>query len=344
MMKKFIMVGIMAGAIFSQDPISVSNVPGAAADFDDLQSALDQSAEGSIIYVYGSSDSYGHIVLTKPVSLFGAGMFSNTPNLSRSKVASVSFSFYQADSSSGSSITGFEVATSISVSSDLHDIRIERNIGKQITLSDNYDIYIVNNYLNYPNAGSSSIIISMTESENVTILNNYFYISGYISSTNNVSCISGSNAFISNNYMFCDNEHPSFPFEILTGSSMVAENNIFAGDANGFSDVSNTQFRNNIYHSELPLGQNFNSGTGNIVGAPVFESAEFGTMSFQQLGFGSPGLDGGTDGTDIGIQGGVYSFQNAYMPPLPFVQYMNVPAIAPANSTIEVEIIGKSHN
>lgn len=343
-MKKLIAMGIIVGTIMGQDPITVSNVPGAAADFNDLQTALTASIAGSIIYVYGSSSTYGDINITKSVTLIGAGMFSDSPSLNRSKVGSVTFSLFQTDTSNGSSIIGFQATSEITVSTGLHDIRIERNIGKQINLTNNHNIYIINNFLDYSEASASSQNISMTECADVNIINNFIRLTGGTNSSGPASCVSGNNALVINNYMYAHNSYNSPEFGIISGSDIIIENNIFGEGGGQFSGVRNSQFRNNLYTSALPIGTNQNTGSSNIVGNAIFESSVFGELDFHMHGFSSLGIAVGTDGSDLGIQGGIYPFSNAYMPALPYVQQMNVPAIAPANGSINVEVIGKSHN
>ena len=157
---------------------------------------------------------------------------------------------------------------------------------------------------------------------------------------------SGGHALVANNYIYFLSDESSGNTEYLfRGSNYTIENNIIQllGYAT-WGDPSSSQINNNLASLDAPTGQNFNSGSENIIGSATFTSTTWGDADYYSLDFGSPGIESGTDGTDLGIHGGALGFENAYMPPLPYVHKLLVPAVVPQNGTITVEIIGKSHN
>lgn len=188
-----------------------------------------------------------------------------------------------------------------------------------------------------------TIIISLSNSINTSIINNIIYNDSNQSS--NVWIITGGNALVINNYIYYkDNESYAIE-EVFSGSDYTIENNIIIMDGYvTWGNISNSLFYNNLSDSELTLGSNGNGGSGHIVGTPVYTSTTFGDPDYYALTWGSPGTEAGTDGTDVGIQGGIYKFSNAYMPPLPYVQELDLPTVVPLNGSVNVKITGKSHN
>ncbi len=57
----------------AQNVITVDNTPGTQADYDNLQTAISQAANGDIIYVHPSETNYGNINVDKPLTLIGYG-------------------------------------------------------------------------------------------------------------------------------------------------------------------------------------------------------------------------------------------------------------------------------
>lgn len=338
-LKRIILFGIISSVILAQDPITVSNVSGVSADYDNLRTALSAAPENSTIYVYASTESYGNIDIVKKVTLLGAGMYSDSPSPVRSRVGTVNFTTSQSDSSHGSTLIGFETA-SISVFTGLRNITIARNTGSTITLSQNLDISIINNRLIH---NSSGIMISLNGSTNTTILNNH--ISKDIDSYSADGIFDGGNALVANNYVYFRDQDSNGSENMFSGSNYVVENNIFhLSNYAIWGYITSSQITNNLSQQEPPIGQNFNSGYENIIGSALFTSTTFGNLDYYKLAFGSLGIEAGTDGTDLGIHGGAIGFEDAYMPPLPYVYRLLVPASVPQNGTITVEIIGKSHN
>ena len=336
---RIILLGIIASTILAQDPITVSNVPGVSADYDDLQTALDAVPENSTIYVYASTVSYGNIDISKKVNLYGAGMYSDTPSTVRSTVGSVNFITFQSDSSHGSLMSGFATGP-MTVSEGLRNITLERNVGSTIALNQNLNVTIMNNYLSSNASGS---MISLNGSTNTTILN--CVVLKTISASDFVCIITGGNALIANNYVYFRDTQDYGSEYLFSGSNYTIENNIFELlNYATWGSLSSSQITNNLSPDGAPIGQNFNSGSDNIIGSATFISTNFGNSDYYALDFGSPGIEAGTDGTDLGIHGGAIGFRNAYMPPLPYVHRLLVPAVVPQNGTITVEIIGKSHN
>lgn len=339
--KRILLLGLITGALFAQNPITVSNVPGISADYNDLQVALDEAPANSTIYVYASTTAYGDISITKKVNLFGAGIYPDSPSLVTTKLGNVNFSISQSDSSHESTLCGFEFTSTITLAGGLRGISIERNKGRNIVLNQNYNISIINNYLSGSNIAYLRLI-ALGGSLNTNILNNYFYIT--YTSDSNIYAIDGGNAVIVNNDIYVNNPYNGGSYShLMNVSNCIVENNIFRGDGN-WASTNSTIFSNNLSVNPVPIGASSNSGSGNITGSPVYVSTSFGNPDYYGLDWGSPGIGAGTDGTNLGLQGGIFVFSNAYIPPLPYVQRLLVPTVVPQNGSVTIEIIGKSHN
>jgi hypothetical protein len=153
----------------------------------------------------------------------------------------------------------------------------------------------------------------------------------------------------------------------------VISNNIFIGDSaignyEVFLDVSNAIVTNNIFYYRDPKGCAYcnmsynltykttqdtlpygnNTGGNNIANQdPMFAGAPQESHNFSydydyHLGQGSPGINAGSDGTNLGIYGGSYPYSDVI--PIPKVSNVNIlnPKI-PVNDTLNVRIKAVSY-
>jgi len=75
-MKKIVwLLSFIPSLVMAQNIYTVSNAPGTSANFKTLQGAHDSVAAGSILYVMPSSYSYGDVVFTKKLTIYGTGYF-----------------------------------------------------------------------------------------------------------------------------------------------------------------------------------------------------------------------------------------------------------------------------
>ncbi|MGF1556830.1 hypothetical protein [Paucihalobacter sp.] len=144
----------------------VNNNAGTAADFTDLQAAIDAAANGDIIHVQQSSTSYGNITLNKELILIGRS--HSDPNY-KSTVGTI----FLADGASNSNIKGLNISNiqdSFTTSNTISNLAITDCFISSITIgqAENY-----NNFLLQGNIMTSSIIIG-AQTANVLITNNIF--------------------------------------------------------------------------------------------------------------------------------------------------------------------------
>ncbi|MBK9628087.1 MAG: hypothetical protein IPO56_10405 [Flavobacteriales bacterium] len=268
--------------------LTVSNEPGYPAQHNNIADAIAAASPGDTLLITGSAATYGTAILDKPLTLIGAGY-----NIAGAKTQLNGVFF--ADGSSGSKIIAMNAGQIyVDYGNSIGDILIERVQGS-VAYFNGYPLdglIIKNSFI-----GSINMSGNWT---NVLITNNL--ITGQITSSSSPSVV------ISNNIFSNDG---SYALQSL--SHAVISNNIFYGSAPSFdgNGVANCAFNNNISYGSPdddlpPTGSNV--GAGNQVGVdPLFVNVpDFqGLASYDyHLQPGSPGINAGTDGTDIGIYGG----------------------------------------
>ncbi len=302
--------------------ITVDNSANGGGQYNNLQTAVDNALSGDTIHIIGSNTSYGNLVLCKQLSLIGAGY--NPPNQLGLSTTLGSISIGNSSglgSASGSTITGLSFSTLTSSGSASHDnITIERCELTNLYLPSNGNS---SNWVIQNNIISSIILYN---SANCIIRNNV--IKSTISNSDEPSIIITNNNFVSNSTS--GTAFSNVQFATIT-------NNIFFNGRNPQGCTSST-FNNNLTYNTsnnlLPYGNN--TGTGNLVGIdPMFTNVTSGIFDFSfdyRLQSASQGVNAGTDGTDIGIYGGIHSFPvggpvpylTSAMPRVPQVLEVNI--------------------
>jgi predicted nucleic-acid-binding Zn-ribbon protein len=322
--------------------ITVSNAPNSPGQYTDLQEALDAANPGDTIYVSGSLTSYGNIEIEKQITLIGAGFNPNNQYNEKSELMSVVLKSdndpVNPTNASSSVIMGFKI---FSITNSFHNIDSIQIFRNEIT---------------------NSISISSYYSTNWIIKNNIL---------SSISTSSGSNIYatdfiISNNII----KNSIYNFK---SSTVVIANNIFTQGFN-FTQVSLANIQNNIFYGgstancsyctfikniSVGAANTFDYGTNTSIGNftnvnPMFVDVPSTTFNFANdyhLQPSSPGIDAGTDGTDIGIYGGMYPFpsggdvpwQTSPMPALPQITNMVIlNGTLPSAGTLQIQIQAKS--
>ena len=277
--------------------ITVDNSANGGGQYADLQAAVDNAAGGDTIHVIGSNTQYGNVIIDKGLTLIGAGY--NPPNQFGLKSEVTFISIGRAASlasATGTRLMGLKINTVSWSGSAAHDnITIERCEITQVSLS---------------NSGASGWVIqnnilsnlNITNNSNLLVRNNIF--KGTINSSDEPSVLISNNLFLSTSAN--GSTFSAIQFATIT-------NNIFYQGRDPLGCQFST-FNNNITYNTpnnaLPYGNN--SGTGNLVNVnPQFANVTAGPFNFAfdyRLQAASPGKNAGTDGTDIGIYGSIYTF------------------------------------
>ncbi|MBW6499337.1 MAG: hypothetical protein K0B09_13175 [Bacteroidales bacterium] len=322
---------------------TVSNNQNSPGQFTSLQAAIDAASPGDTIYVSGSPTSYGSIDLNKQLTLIGAGYHPNNQFQFKTQVNYIYLKIFTGaptTNPSGSKIMGFEVTNTIYCwENNINNVTVQLNKANSINLyGKTCDGWIIKNNI------VQSIEGSTVNSTNILIYNNI--ITYYIRYFTNASVL------IANN-IFSRNSAATNIFSYVQYAT-VANNIVYGMSTAGCNYCT---FNNNISYggNQTTFEYDNNTGQNNLEGVtPQFVSAASYDFSFDNdyhLAAGSPGIGAGTDGTDIGIYGGIYAFpsggevpyQTSPVPPIPQVVNMNIlNSVLPEGGTLQVEVEGKS--
>jgi hypothetical protein len=322
--------------------ITVSNAPNSPGQYTNLQEALDAASSGDTIYVSGSLTTYGSIDIKKKITLIGAGFNPNNQNNQNSELQYV---YFKSDNdpvnptnASGTTITGFKISYLYVQTQNVIDIQLLRNeITGSISLAANYcqNWTIKNNILNWISTSSSTAIFA----SDFVISNNII--------KREIQYFKSNTILIANN-IFTQNSG------FTTVSLANIQNNIFYGGS-----TANCSYCTFIKNISVGAANTFDYGTNTSVGNftnvdPLFVAVSSTTFNFAydyHLQPTSPGKGAGTDGTDIGLYGGMYPFpsggdvpwQTSPMPAIPQITSMVIlNGTLPSAGTLHIQIQAKS--
>ncbi|MEZ5196176.1 MAG: hypothetical protein R2764_07195 [Bacteroidales bacterium] len=264
----------------------VNNNPGIDADYESFSAAIADVNPGDTLYLEGSPLSYGNIVFTKPLVVFGPGYFleenpETQVNKISAKVGSVTFN----SGGVGSKIMGLEVQNTTIIKAS--DISITYCRTKSIEFDPSVsitNIHISRNYIYGNNVG--------------LYYNDSFFINGLMVTNNYIQKNSTSDAVSLNDYV-----------------TAVFNNNIFVGDVNAYNSTfsnniqtyENQGIHNNTYFNNIGSSDQFPADNGNqqyVNMDAVLVGPTGNTTDGQwQLKTGSPAFGAGVDGVDCGIFG-----------------------------------------
>ncbi|WP_162915459.1 right-handed parallel beta-helix repeat-containing protein [Paraflavitalea soli] len=338
----------------SQDSLAkiwrVNNNAGVAADFTDLQSAVNGAAPGDTLHIEGSPYSYGGATIGKKLTILGPGFFldenPNSQALQHSgKLAGIAFNV----GSEGSLVMGIDFqGNGINIFSD--DILIRRNrFSTQNGVIPDYSIGTINLYYrsNNSNIPINNVIISQNYGVKIAVS----YASTGVLITNNYICFEAWGGDGTTSY--CLAAHAN--------AILLVQNNIFR---RGKVGASNSNFTNNImvfgqfegtgnlYSNNMASASQFGNANGNqenVIMANVFVGATTNPTAEGQwkLKAGSPAIGAGYGSTAQNpIDCGMFSGQNAYilagMPPMPAIYSFEIQPIGSNTDPIDVKVKVKS--
>ncbi|HWY99407.1 MAG TPA: hypothetical protein VNY36_09995 [Bacteroidia bacterium] len=350
--KLFILsISLFVFGSLSAHVITVSNNAVSAGHFSNLQIAIDSANAGDTVYVMGSPTAYSsygeatfnnsNIYITTRITLIGAGY--NVTGTQNNWVSYINGYIYIDSTAfttqlSGTKILGMDVNGSINqagIGGAISNIDIERTYvnGWIYVFGHNWNIINNNVYGVQPQYNA-----------NVFIQNNFLYTVEYSNQTsvvisNNNFVINGGNAF-------------------YTVSNALIANNIFFY-VNPIPNTTSCVFSNNLSFnsSAIALPPAGNTGSGDInpatLGVVGFTDATITNYASQSTVWNynwkfkaaSPGHNGGTDGTDIGVYGGAYPYPNmSGATRIPQMTLMNVGAIVPVGGTVPVNFKARVQN
>ncbi len=331
----FLIFGLSATAAVH----TVSNNTNSPGQFTNIVDAVNAAAAGDTIYVSGSTTSYGHVTIVKQLTLIGAGYNPDNQFNFKSQLGNIDLKvgndgFGNLESNpSSTEVIGFEFSTITCSNNDINNVKLSRN---RITSSVNFNSRTLSGWV-----VKNNIVVNLMSGSNLTnsifannIILGYFYYmrSTTINISNNIFTASSGDAFNQVEYA-------------------IVTNNIIYGKST--AGCNYCTFNNNISigGAQTSFSYNNNTGDNNLENTnPMFVDVGGTTFAYTydyHLQAASPGIDAGTDGTQIGLYGGTYSFpggdaapwQTSPMAPLPQILKMNIlNSVLPVDGTLNVEL------
>lgn len=334
--------------------VTVSNNPNSPGEYTALQEAIDAAESGDTLYVHGSQISYGDVIITKPLTIIGAGAMPDKNFEMATLINKITFDHSVDDTSSGSGsrLYGCIVTEIDSWGGNITDIVIERCKITSITWDGygNSEFVIQNNIISGIGAAYDGPVTNSIVKNNI-IQSVSGFGGAFTIFTNNVVLSTFAGVYgltISNNIFYLSNMPTSMTY-------CTYNNNIFKlyGEDAEFTDTFINSGTNSGTDNLLNVDPNFIHYAANIsipetlpMNYSYTSPAEGPFVDFH-LAEGSPGIGYGTDGTDVGIYGGATPFVEGAQADSRF-RYFPMPAIpqmldmtinntsVPANGTLNV--------
>ncbi|MEQ9403327.1 MAG: hypothetical protein RIM99_07080 [Cyclobacteriaceae bacterium] len=357
-MKKLslILIAVLSVSLtWAQTTYVANNNPGAPAGTNvftgtnALQDAINAAVSGDIIHVIPGPNSHGDVTIDgKTLTIIGVGL--NTQG-AKSLVDDIELNNTGA---SGSRISGLHfqrllLANDNTMVHTVSNILLENSqlnvvIGPGYTTNSIANLIVRNCVLNSSNSTFDAQAFELYTNSGVIISNNI--IKGRCCVA---GAIQGEGLTIQNNLFFNGTNGTSF-HDI---DNSVVQNNIFLRSHPTLnSNMTGNTFQNNISYlttsNAFTTGVDGNTATGNMEGIDpmltnVPETTGDWDYSYDITPLaGSPVLNAGTDGTDIGPTGGATPFdvEGTF---LPFIELLSIPAIVTTGSDLDVNIKAKGN-
>ncbi len=313
-------------------------------NYTSLQKAIDDSDVGDTVYVKASATNtdYGNINIGEKITLIGEGYNPKFPNQS----STIYLATFTSDNASGTKIVGLKLGfiqfSNVMTLSNL-DISRCHISGVQFvnTNSDVISIYnskftnnVINGYLDYG---------FMTNCE---LRNNYIKSLLRINSFNNTQIVGGG-ILIANNII---ENVDDVRFAVFQNNYIellkISQNT---------PNVGSITFQNNIVQSveNTDLDNPYTLNASNTIAALADEILVYNTQLNLSINWHltptAKGINGGTDGTDVGLYGGVYPWPDnefnsplVQLPPMDKITDIYFDSKVPAKGTLNVNIKAKS--
>ncbi len=306
--------------------LTVSNHPNSPGQYTSISDAIAAASAGDTIYVHGSGVVYPAFTVNKQLTLIGPGHKPQKQVAAIVQIAPPNIIF--ASGSSGSVIMGFYFQSGLTIDPGVNNLRIQENYSTGTLSVEGTGHLIMKNILR-----SGIGLNNYGVQGNIMVRNNIIEqnLTGAIDAT-----VEFSNNFIYS-LNFCTNcAYTVFKNNIIWGT--------YPTSAINMTFLNNIAFLN-INDTLPPPGS---LGSGNIIGNPMFVSYPLAGTTFSyshdyHLMSGSPAIGAGTDGTDIGIYGGVTPFDPYGEPPVPQVFEFNIHnPVIPSGGNLDIKITSKT--
>lgn len=319
-MKKIALI-ILCGLFFltsQATQITVSNDPNRLAQYSNLQTAINDAADGDTLIVYSSAVSYGNVTVSKRLTIVGEGHFlCGNANKTIINIFTLLDAFGSEPDSSV--FISLSIAAIYYNSVNVNGVRIERcNVAGVNNNGGSINGWIVINNI----IGAAGIELDFGLDH--LFSNNIFVVgsSPGIRDTNSNSNIFSNNLFIGG----FSSPTTGVPFANFTNGTF--NNNIIWGLT--INSCSNCIFANNLTYVVASNGNI--SALNNLLDTnPQFVDYQGSDCDDFHLDVGSPAIGAGSSGEDLGIFGGNFVFEDIQngLPPSPIITnfFLNNPVL-----------------
>lgn len=345
---------------------TVNNNLQGPGQFATLQAAIDSSSAGDTIYIASSPSTYtspaGRFIVDKKLTFIGTGMRpgEKKDNSALSRIgARFDINNTAANGTSWIGLYFQAIGSAINVAGGVSNCQVLRCWfdGSSTHLGFNSSSFtgwlIANNY--FVAGCGPAINLNSNTVTNFIIQNNVFSenttcgiangIAPIMNFSNSANCIVSNNLFYGGQGFGVANNDQAF-----SGcSNLLVENNIFHTMSPG--GVSNSVFSNNITfgtaQNALPYGSN--SGANNVADTDpqltTFSNSNFSpNQNFQPAS--GPAKTGGVGGTQMGVYGGSFNWNNSAVPPIPQIKNFSITSgsTVPSGGSITIKVTSTKQN
>ncbi|MEO9803414.1 MAG: hypothetical protein ABJF04_09215 [Reichenbachiella sp.] len=310
---------------YTQNIHTVNPTPGSVADFPSFSEAVEAASSGDILLLHGGN--YGVQELNKTIVIYGTGYFLSGNKKTQSKKVTTRFEKLTINAGAENSIiSGIEIYENLQVFASNILIKGNRILpdghGTAINMSGCSSINVIGNYV-----GNSIHLVSGT------ILKNNFIGGGLGGDADSNGTNPVDNVLIENNIII---GAPTSHFNTVSIASFA---NNYVSTVSGAGNSSPT---NNIF------AENGDIGTSNQFNVPI-ESVFIGSNQTSsdtqwQLKEGSPAIEAGVGGTDVGMFGGDSPYELSGIPSIPNIYELKVGEVGTSKGGLEVQIKVKANN
>jgi hypothetical protein len=348
---------VAAGAL-AQTTLIVNNNPGATPGVNvytgatALQNAINAAASGDIIHIVPGTVSNGHVTITdKSLTIMGVGLNPQKGLGTRSLAGDITVN---GAASSGTRISGVHFLrflpaldpTPVHTVSNLLIENCQFNCVQMLFNGNAVGNLIVRNCVINSHQGFTSgpQAIEVFISSGVLITNNIIRAQG-----NNAGTIKGNGLTIQNNLFYGGGTFNVF----IDLDNSIVQNNIFARTSPALNTTNSTgnTFANNIVFGStdntFTNGVAGNTSTGHIIADPLLTNVPSSTSDWVytydiNLLAGSPAINAGLDGKNLGPTGGITGFDPEGTL-LPLIESINMAAIVTKGVDMQVNVKAKGN-
>jgi len=337
-MKKYfilILLCLLIKIIKSQTLISVGQ-NGNFSFYSSLDSAINYSVNGDTLYLPPVVFMTNPIIIEKSIHLIGVG---HNPDSTQNNITRFTGAIKLKNGAGYGSITGIKLDNGIRVNSStdvVPNYTINRCNFNGLILSSASTNWVITECV----LGDAISCFDSPGSTNFLFSNNIFdtRLGGYGS-------YALRNSLFRNNIFLYEGSCNWFCFWPLPGEHSIYENNVILSQNYALGGAGFSDFRNNLFVANINLQNDCNcGGINNITNQP--QSSIFVNLSGNAFSYTDdyhlkptcPGVNAGTDGTDIGIYGGSFPWKEGSLPNIPHIKFSSIGASTDNNGNLPVHI------